>query len=212
MKKGNNDMKLIKIVCVFLCLIFSLSLFFGCNAPTTSKVDVSKNEVSSPVKNEATSWGAEEDWDFLKGWKVHGEFEPLLVNAVEEQNPHYDNLFKAIMETHEQKGYEFLIHVQITAFALEEAKLQYPFTENAKQIDAQELLCWFEAGNIPVKFENGVLHGDISYNDMKKIIEYGKEAGYQLFFINRGVEPSAVKDCIEGKILFECPFCDNDEN
>lgn len=205
-------MKLIKIVCVFLCHIFALSLFFGCNAPATSKVDVSKNEASSPVKNEAASWGTDEDWDFLKGRKVHGEFEPLLVNAVEEQNPHYDNLFKAIMETHEQKGYEFLIHVQITAFDLEEAKLQYPFTENAKQIDAQELLCWFEAGNIPVKYENGVLHGDISYNDMKKIIEYGKEAGYQLFFSNYCNETLSNAECLDGKDLFECPFCDNDEN
>ena len=211
-------MKLYKFTIVFLCFLIVAVVFTSCNASEGSEDAAIENgtstnpssSVENEVLNKIAPWGTGEDWDFHKGWKVHGEFEPLLVNAIEEQNPHYDNLFKAIMETHEQKGYEFLIHVQITAFDLEEAKLQYP-TANAKQIDAQELLCWFEAGNVPVKYENGVLHGDLSYGDVEKIIEYGKEAGYQLFFINYGVRPSAVKECLEGKDIFECPSCNNEE-
>ncbi len=207
-------MKQTKFICLLLCIILTGSLFAGCNTAAESKNDVSENSVdenlSSPTENEATPWGAEEDWDFLKGWKVHGEFEPLLVNAVDEQHPHYSNLFKAIKETHEQANCEILIHVHILAFDLEEVKLQHP-SVNAKQTDVQEVLCWFEAGNVPVKYENGVLHGDLSYGDVEKIIEYGKEAGYQLFFINYGVRPSTVKECLEGKDIFECPSCNNEE-
>ena len=213
-------MKLIKFTSILLCFVMIVTVFAGCDTPEESKGYVSENNISevseevsaqeSEVTEKIEPWGTDEDWDFLKGWKVHGEFEPLLVNAVDEQHPHYSNLFKAIKETHEQANCEILIHVHILAFDLEEVKLQHP-SVNAKQTDVQEVLCWFEAGNVPVKYENGVLHGDLSYGDVEKIIEYGKEAGYQLFFINYGVRPSTVKECLEGKDIFECPSCNNEE-
>ena len=213
-------MKLIKFTSILLCFFMITAMFAGCNAPDGNKTDVSKNdtgenisvipeEVStqeSEVLEKIEPWGMDEDWDFLKGWPVHQYhlcgipntgWDPYYIN--------YPNELIYLLDTHRE--HETLFHVGVIAFDPEETKMEYPGGKDFKRIKF-EFDAWLKAGNIPLEYcENGFFHGDLSRNDVKKLIAYGQERGFHLFFsLHRNEE------CLEGKNIYDCDWCNIEWN
>ena len=209
-------MKLIKFTSILLCFLMVAAMFAGCDTPEESKADITESNISdvseevsaqeSEVLIAIESWGMDEDWDFLKGWPVHQYhlcgipntgWDPCYIN--------YPDEFIYLLETHRE--HETLFHVGVIAYNPGETKMEYPVGKDFKRIKF-EFDAWLKAGNIPLEYyNNGVFHGDLSKNDIEKIIEHAEKCGIHLFFdIHRNEE------CLEGKNIYDCDWCNIEWN
>ncbi|MBR2915830.1 MAG: hypothetical protein IKC06_08540 [Clostridia bacterium] len=207
-------MKLIKFTSILLCFIMIAAMFAGCDTPEESKADVTESNISdvseevSRQENEVLiaieSWGMDEDWDFLKGWPVHR----CYFSGVVVQGNYYINYtesFFRVLKSDAHRDSEILFHVGVVAFNILETDLKSPAVNDFKRIKF-EFDAWLKAGNIPLEYyDNGVFHGDLSKNDIEKIIEYAEKCGIHLFF-----DIHQNEECLEGKNIYDCDWCNED--
>ena len=220
-------MKLIKFTSILLCLFLLVSVFAGCNAPDGNKTDISKNdtgenasvipeEVSrqeSEVTEKIEPWGTDYDWDFLKGWPRHNNNIADGYGDTWEPYQNYSNTFYNTIESHE--GVDVLVHVALQAYYPDPNNIPYRSDNEKDPCDIEEIQSWLKAGGIPFEYQtfeikdingnkkevSGFL-GYISFEDLEKLIEYGNEYGYHLYF-------SHVTEswCVEDDNSFDCPKC-----
>ena len=209
-------MKLIKFTSILLCFLMVAAMFAGCNAPDGNKADISKNDTgenASETEEKTESWGADEDWDFLKGWPRHNNNIADGYGDTWEPYQNYSNTFYNTIESHE--GVDVLVHVALQAYYPDPNNIPYRSDNEKDPCDIEEIQSWLKAGGIPFEYQtfeiidingnkkevSGFL-GYISFEDLEKLIEYGNEYGYHLYF-------SHVTEswCVEDDNSFDCPKC-----
>ncbi|MBR6777378.1 MAG: hypothetical protein IKM27_06490 [Clostridia bacterium] len=215
-----------KIFIILLCIVFILSAFASCDQAEESKTETSesvsetvsealpeKNEEESKVETPA-SWGAEYDWDFLKGWPTHSDHIHNKYGNTQVYL-HYESNFLAAKGDHDQ--FEILVHFMVYAYYLkpgETPPLDPNYVAKRKACDEEEFARWLEAGDVPLELKTITVEkpdgtktanafcGYISFNDVEKLIEYAIEAGY--FLRISFIEPGYLE---KDNHTFDCPLC-----
>lgn len=220
-------MKLIKINSILLCLVLLVSVLAGCNAPDGNKTDISKNDTGenisvipeevSPQESEISKktepWGADEDWDYLKGWSIHHDYVRGTFTNFWCPYPNFSYDFYDKMKYHEQ--YDVLLHIAMGAYYSDEYDASDEKVENKYNFaDEEEISEWLKAGNIPLEIQSfdveGVGNirlfcGYLSFADVEKLIEYSEEYGYFLYF--EAIHINENDDMTDE--MFDCPYCNN---
>lgn len=210
-------MKLIKFTSLLLCFVFAVVVFSGCNNAYSEKNQVSENstESSEPAAvsegeeiEKLEAWGTEYDWDFLKKWPVHSDCFPEVWSN-QTNFAHYGHLTGHILVQHsyEVTKCETLLHVQIEFYYYNGEAPSPDLPDQLERCDSDEIISWLAAGNIPLE-KNGatVFEGYVSSDDVEKLIEYGKAAGYYLY-VTVPIDYDAKTE--DG--MFVCPHCNRDD-